>query len=59
MVYNIDIAKSISHSLTMQMGETALHGACRRKKLELAKWLAELMNREAIVSLNQVREALP
>ena len=46
-----------AHSLAMQIGETALHHACRWKKLEVAKWLVEQMSREAALGLNQVRES--
>ena len=38
----------------LQKGETALHLACRKRKLEVAKWLAEQMSSEAAVALNQV-----
>ena len=42
------------HSLVLQDGETALHYACRGKRLEVAKWLAEQMTREAALGLNKV-----
>ena len=43
--------------LALQEGETALHMACREKKLELSKWLIEKMSREAALGLNQVRKS--
>ena len=39
----------------MQRGVTALHLACRGKRLEVAKWLVEQMSREAALALNEVR----
>ena len=43
--------------LALQESETALHMACREKKLELSKWLTEQMSREAALGLNQVRKS--
>ena len=48
---------TIAHSLAMQMSDTALHLACRGKRLEVAKWLVEQMSREAALALNQVRDS--
>ena len=45
---------SSSFPCYMQEGNTALHWACREKKLEVAKWLVEQMSSEAVVKLNQV-----
>ena len=48
----------MAHSLALQNGDTALHLACRGKKLDVAKWLLEQMSREAALALNQVRDSL-
>ena len=39
-----------------QKGDTALHHACRKQNLEMAKWLAEQMTSEAALGLNQASE---
>ena len=49
---------TVTDSRAMQRGDTALHCACREKKLEVAKWLLEQMNSEAALALNKVRDSL-
>ena len=47
--------RSLALQIGRWRGETALHIACRRKNLELAKLLAEKMSREAALGLNEVK----